>query len=652
MNKRSIISIFAIVAILTACFTNIYATDNDKMTIELKVGSSTAKVNGQTSQVEKPYRINNTFMVPLAWIAEAIGAEVNKKASKIEIIYRDLNAELTIGSKTYIANEETAQLTVAPVIKNGRTMVPIEFITKNFLVSVTNDVKDNIKIVLEDDGALKDLSFLTGGITSKKIGNSFYGWSLSIPTGSRLVSNNFKSDEVCVENDSRELTIYINVDSKKDSTLAKLYDTIITDYNKIIESNMDLKADIPYIDYTMVSPYYDGAIRGKVFEKGEYFYYLTIICEDELVTPEKLMTDKYYENIVSSFDLNYKGNTKGIEDISKIKDGKAKFYNYVSFDNTIKYLTWSMDVPVNWENSSSYYEPLNTMFNFDNKHYMKIQTNILEEGINLNQYVDEIKRGYDDNFNPKLYSFIGRELTTVAGIEAQNLKFTMKYGNKVYHVEELYFVKDNFVYEISIYLPENGYEELLKEVINTIDKINIYTINKQSYQKDLDLYNSRYSGTRVSKQDDTFKFVNKIYNWSVEIPGYWTKYSYYSDSEITFKNEKTAACISISVIDKDKDYDTEAIKEEFGMDFTELIYDVKPTITETNEKGLKIKNYSYRIDDPNNDIYGNIIYRVFEKGDYIYCYESEIYDLGVTDKAIAEFDNAWKSFKLIDETTN
>ncbi|PYG87448.1 copper amine oxidase-like protein [Ruminiclostridium sufflavum DSM 19573] len=650
MNKiKAIICIIAAVAVFTACFSNTYAADYEKMNIELKIGSGTGKINGNTSKVEKPYIENKTVMVPLSWVVVAIGAEINRKAgSKIEIIYGELNAELTISSKTYIANSESRKLTAAPVIKNGSTMVPLEFIKENFPVSVTEDTKKgDIKIILEDDGALTDLSFLTGGISSKKIGNSYYGWSLSIPSGSRMVSNNYKSNNIGIMNESRNLYLYVSVEYKKDMDLEALFDSVDMYESNIRESKLDLKADIPYFQYTALSSY-NEASRVKVFEKGEFFYFIEITSDDEFITPEKLMTDKYYDNIVNSFDLSYKGNEKGIEDISKVKDGRAGFYNYISLSSTSKYLVWSMDIPVEWEDSSSFVDPMSTSFSLDNRHYMKVTAKTIDEGADLSQYADEIKKHYDKYFNPKIYSYIGSDSMTIAGLEAQNLKFSLKYGDNVYHVDELYFIKDGFVYEISIYLSEKDYETTIKDFIDTVDKMSFYTVNKQKYQKDMELFESKYSGIRVSQQDDIFKYVNKQYSWSANIPGYWQKYSYYDDSEISFVNEDTAAAVTISAVEKDSYYEADSIEEALGMDIIEMIYEVKPAISITNERGLQVKNYTYRIEDPEDNIYTTIIFKVLEKGDYTYCFKSQMYDLNATDSAVAEVNDIWKSFEMTD----
>lgn len=648
MNKnKSIISILVVLAILTACLTNTYAQDNDKMIIELSIGSSTGKVNGKISQVEKPYVKNKAILIPLAWVTTAIGAEVNQKANKkIEIIYRDMNAELTLGSKDYTVGSEAYKLTVAPEIKNGRTMLPVDFIAKNFPVSVNSDIKKgSIKIILEDDGALSDLSFLTGGISSKKLGNSFYGWSVSIPSGSRIAANNYKSSQISIVNEGRSLYLDINVKSKNNMTLSELYDSDVLHDSSVRESKLDLEAKIPYIQYTTLSVY-DESSRIKVFDKGEYFYYLIISSDDDFITPEKLMSDKYYDNIVSSFDLSYKGNEKGVEDVSKVKDGKASFYNYISLSYSSKYLTWAMDMPIKWENKNSIIDPTSTTINLDSKHYMQIMTNTLDEGIALQQYVDEVKSRYDEYFNPKIYTYIGKEETIVAGMEAYKLIFNLNYGNNNYYVEELYLEKGGFVYEVSIFLPEKDYEALRTEVINAIDKMTFYTVNKQKYQQDLELYTGKYSGVRVSNQDGLYNYVNRNYNWTADIPGYWVKNNYYDDSELTFSNKNTSASVSISVTDKIADSDKNSVSKEFGMDLLEMVYQIKPVISETNEKGVKIKNYTYRIENQEYNLYGTILFKVFDKDDYTYCFRSEMYDLNATDKAIAEVNSVWESFKL------
>lgn len=646
-NKKSIISILIVISILATCFINTYAADNDKLVIELKVGSTIGKTNGTASKVEKPYVTNNTIMVPLSWVATAIGAEVNQKANKkIEIIYAEMNAELVIDNKSYTANSTTYKLTVAPKVINGRTMVPLEFITKNFPVSVTSDIKKgNIKIVLNDDGALSDLSFLTGGISSPKLGNSYYGWSISIPSGSRIILNSYKSDKIGITNESRSLYFEICVERKKDKTLSELYNDVLYS-NDIRESKIDLKADIPYFQYTRLTEY-DESLRVKVFEKGEYYYYVTINSYDSAVTPEKLMSDKYYDNIINSFSLSYKGNVKGVEDVSKVRDGEVSFYNYVSLNSDNKYLPWTLNIPVKWEQVLSSSDPLTTNLGLDSQHYAKITISTLEEET-LDEYVESIKNNYNKYFNPKAYTFISSSLINIADTEAQNLKFTIKQADKVYMIDELYFIKNGFVYEISIKLPESEYEKSKAQYIDTISKMKFYTIDEAKYQKDLEKYNSKNVEVRVAPQDEAFDYLNKTYNWSAKIPGYWTKYSSSYDNSTNFQNPNTGASVMVNAVENTSLSKTLSDEEKFSiMQMLKTVYKVTPTQSTKSDKGYQIRTYTYKVEDQDTDFYANVTCYCFESGKNSYCYTSFIPDLTATEEAVKEINNIWNSFKII-----
>jgi hypothetical protein len=647
MNKRKlIINILIIVSILTSCFINTYAKDTDKLILQLNVGSNVGKINGTASKVEKPYISNKTIMVPLSWFANAIGAELNQKADKkIEIIYGDMNAEIQNGNISYTANTVTYKHTIAPVTKNGRTMVPLEFISKNFPVSVTSDIKKgSIKIILEDDGALSDLSFLTGGISSAKLGNSYYGWSINVPSGSRIISNSFKSDKIGITNESRSLYFEISVESKKDRTLSELYNDVLYS-SSIRESKLDLKAKIPYFQYIRLTEY-EESLRVKVFEKGEYFYYVTINSYDNSVTPEELLSDKYYDNIVSSFNLDYKGNVKGVEDISKIKDGEVSFYNYVSLNSDAKYLPWSMNIPVKWNQVLSSNDPLTTNLGIDSQHYMKITMNTLEEGQSLDNYVENIKKKYDKYFNPKKYSFISSDLSTIANTDALNLKFSIKQADKVYIMDELYFIKDGFVYEVSIELPENEYEKSKAQFIDTLNKITFYSIDEKKYQKDLEKYINKNLQVRVSQQDETFEYINKTYKWSANIPGYWTK-SGSEDNATTFDNPNTNANIIIYTLENNSLTKTLSDEEKFGiMNILKSTYGATPTQSITNEKGYQVRTYTYKVENFELDLFANITCYCFESGKYSYCYLSNVPDLTATEDSVKEINDIWKAFKI------
>ncbi len=75
---------------------------------------------------------NNTTMVPFRVIGEDLGAKVSfEQASQtITLSYRDTNIELKVGSKKATVNGEEKNLQVAPQVVDGVTYVPIRFVAE------------------------------------------------------------------------------------------------------------------------------------------------------------------------------------------------------------------------------------------------------------------------------------------------------------------------------------------------------------------------------------------------------------------------------------------------------------------------------------------------------------------------------------------
>lgn len=108
-----------------------------KVTIELYVGKKVAKLNGIQKEIDAPQFIKDgrTF-VPIRFIAEAFGAEVqwdvSKKTVRIYISSKNIKIILLINNKISYVNEQKIILDVPPLIKDGRTFVPISFIAESF----------------------------------------------------------------------------------------------------------------------------------------------------------------------------------------------------------------------------------------------------------------------------------------------------------------------------------------------------------------------------------------------------------------------------------------------------------------------------------------------------------------------------------------
>jgi hypothetical protein len=130
-------------------------TRTDLLAIELHVGESTARVGDETRTLDAPpVIVNGVTFVPLRFIGEALGSEVQwNDALKVVMLQRSARRlQLTIGSKLAIVDGQIVELLEAPRIMNGRTMVPIRFISEAFGADVQwNPETQGISIVVNAD---------------------------------------------------------------------------------------------------------------------------------------------------------------------------------------------------------------------------------------------------------------------------------------------------------------------------------------------------------------------------------------------------------------------------------------------------------------------------------------------------------------------
>ncbi|MFD0714199.1 stalk domain-containing protein [Paenibacillus sp. GCM10027626] len=107
--------------------------------ILLTLGSKSAQVGGQPYTLDAaPIALNGTTYLPLRFVTEAMGAQVDwEQAHKRVTVLRGSNLlEMQLGSKDYILNGKKSQSEVAPISRNGRILVPIRFISQQLGLKV------------------------------------------------------------------------------------------------------------------------------------------------------------------------------------------------------------------------------------------------------------------------------------------------------------------------------------------------------------------------------------------------------------------------------------------------------------------------------------------------------------------------------------
>ena len=122
-----------------------------KQTILLWIGKPEAQIDDEKTFVDPDNRAVTPFilppgrtMVPIRFISEAFGANVEWIASTrtVKITWGAKTIELTVGVYTAKVDGKEVKLDAPPLIKEGRTFVPIRFISEAFNADVKWDSKE------------------------------------------------------------------------------------------------------------------------------------------------------------------------------------------------------------------------------------------------------------------------------------------------------------------------------------------------------------------------------------------------------------------------------------------------------------------------------------------------------------------------------
>lgn len=121
-----------------------------RIVVRLRIGSAVAYTNGTPTNLDvKPYlKYNQYTMVPFRFIAESLGADVKWEQStrKVSYDFRGIHVDLWIGSKRAevtdpTGRKKTVTLLAEPEIIEGRTLVPLRFVSEAMGAKVDWDPK-------------------------------------------------------------------------------------------------------------------------------------------------------------------------------------------------------------------------------------------------------------------------------------------------------------------------------------------------------------------------------------------------------------------------------------------------------------------------------------------------------------------------------
>jgi len=119
-------------------------TFSKSKTIVLEIGKKEILVSNKVSTIDvAPFidKSSGRTLVPVRFVSEALGFNVvyNEKTKEVTIKNNNTIILIKIGSKVATVNGKSVTLDVAPVIQNGRTFVPVRFISETMGLKVEWD---------------------------------------------------------------------------------------------------------------------------------------------------------------------------------------------------------------------------------------------------------------------------------------------------------------------------------------------------------------------------------------------------------------------------------------------------------------------------------------------------------------------------------
>ena len=138
MKNKFLIAMGLTVLLAGGSIISSYAAIKSDEVILLNIGKPNMLVSGIEKAIDTdikvtPVLVKDTTLVPIRAIIEAFGGQVSwdSKSKKVTVTYNKNKVELWLDKTSAVANGKKVTSTVAPKEINGRTMVPLKFVSEN-----------------------------------------------------------------------------------------------------------------------------------------------------------------------------------------------------------------------------------------------------------------------------------------------------------------------------------------------------------------------------------------------------------------------------------------------------------------------------------------------------------------------------------------
>lgn len=594
--------------------------------LRIKTGSTGAYINGNKQTIIKPYQTNGVTMVPVGIFKKAFGSEIRlEKDDVIKIKEGAHTVTLTMGSTIAWVDGVKKEMGAAPKMVNGVLMVPLRPVAAGIGATLAPNASGELVIRLpqwseaadpddEDDIALDD--------NKTKVGNSYYGWSINYPADlmflqsgdqERLMS--FRSTD-----GSYYFEVYVSdqeVALDPDDMLQQLVQEAKINGGTVLDRQTVSKGETPYARIVGKDP--DGTfweMRQYVSEGRQYDVYL---ADSEALNYKDLGKRA---SLLNSFQLSFPASDKSIKDLSTVEDGMRFAANE---DYGIE-----LQVPAGWsmDNNQMTYQDKNGAF-------LQLRVTSAPPRTTVKEWSGQLDQWMRETFVGESYEPVRSYTMNIAGETAEVSEFRYNFGDGWQTEFDVFLQKNGYRYYAEFSFPEaqEANRKWFERVMDSM-QIDFDTVADNFGQLDEDPY--------LIDKSKTVKRTSKRYQYSVNIPRYWTPYSdqfEYSPVMYTFTGGEfsIAANANSSVemtVSQLREAYAEAAKSRKNF---KLLGSEELTFA-------GIPAFSFRYHEVENGIPYNGRQIVFEQGGMTYTITTALNDANSTEAQTAALEKAVNSF--------
>lgn len=488
---------------------NVQASEAEaKLQLILKVGSTSAMVNGKKIVIERPFVQNGTVMVPLGIFKKAFRSTVSlEQDDVVRITYGAHSGALQIGSTVAWRDGVKVQLASAPQMVSDVLMVPLRFVASvmGATLSRGNDGELLVSLVpTAIEGDTPEDSGIDSDAGKTRIGNSYLKWTMDYPAG--LIAGNMGGDENVATFSSADNQYYMEVhvmgqavSVDAEGLLEQLVREVEVAGELIVDQESFPKAVVPYA--RLVSKDTSGVLwenRLYYAEGRLYEIYLT----DEKATSYKDFAK--YSELLGSFRPSFDTKDNKVRDLSTVKNGLRDTYND---DYGI-----SLQVPADWSKDER-------AFKYESKQgsYLSMKVSSAPTGSTLESWTEDLKLSTQESYMAEAYVFKDNVKATISGENGQLNELQLNYGNGWRTEYQALVLKNGYRYYFE-YGTAPGQENDKDKFSAIIASIDIdFDHMKDNFGR---LASSEYK----TLKNKTVTKVSRTYNYTIDIPQLWTPY--------------------------------------------------------------------------------------------------------------------------------